>query len=215
MAHLSGDESLKEAFKNGEDIHARTASNIYGVSLEDILPEMRRTAKVVNFGVMYGAGPFRMSQELGIPMEEAQKVIDTYFNQYPCIKDFIDETLHQAREKKFVQTMLGRRRYCYDIDSSNQRIRSAVERAAINMPIQGTAAEMIKLAMIKIHDRMIRENYKAKMILQIHDELLFEIPEDELEDVKDIVIYEMENAMKLDIPIVVDCGIGNSWYEAH
>lgn len=215
MAHLSGDESLREAFQKGEDIHSRTASNIYGVSLEDVLPEMRRTAKVVNFGVMYGAGPFRMSQELGIPMGEAQKVIDTYFNQYPCIKDFIDQTLHQAREKKFVQTMLGRRRYCYDINSSNQRIRSAVERAAINMPIQGTAAEMIKLAMIKIHDRMRNKNYKAKMILQIHDELLFEIPEDEFEDLKDIVIYEMENAMELDIPIVVDCGIGNSWYEAH
>ena len=215
MAHLSGDESLREAFQKGEDIHSRTASNIYGVSLEDVLPEMRRTAKVVNFGVMYGAGPFRMSQELGIPMGEARKVIDTYFNQYPCIKDFIDQTLHQAREKKFVQTMLGRHRYCYDINSSNQRIRSAVERAAINMPIQGTAAEMIKLAMIKIHDRMRNKNYKAKMILQIHDELLFEIPEDELEDLKDIVIYEMENAMELDIPIVVDCGIGNSWYEAH
>ena len=212
MAHLSGDETLKKAFLEGEDIHAHTASNIYGVPVESVLPEMRRTAKVVNFGVMYGAGPFRMSQELGIPQSESKIVIKTYFDRYPGIRSYIDSTLKIARNKNYVETILGRRRYCYDINNTNQRIRTAVERAVINMPIQGTAAEMIKLAMIKIHEKL--KNLKTIMILQIHDELLFEVPEDELDEVKQMVIEEMESAMSLDIPIVVDNGVGESWYEA-
>ncbi len=213
MAHISGDETLKRAFLEGEDIHAHTASNIYGVPVENVLPEMRRTAKVVNFGVMYGAGPFRMSQELGIPQRESKIVIKTYFDRYPGIRSYIDSTLKKARNENYVETMLGRRRYCYDINNTNQRIRTAVERAVINMPIQGTAAEMIKLAMIKIHEKLI--NLKTKMILQIHDELLFEVPDDELGEVKQMVIEEMESAMTLDIPIVVDSGVGESWFEAH
>ncbi|MEE9166418.1 MAG: DNA polymerase, partial [Candidatus Neomarinimicrobiota bacterium] len=203
------------AFEKGEDIHIRTASNIYGVPMDDVLPEMRRIAKVVNFGVMYGAGAFRMSQELGIPLREGQKIIDAYFERYSGVKDFVEKTLEKAREKKFVQTMLGRKRYCFDIDHSNQRVRLAVERAAVNMPIQGTAAEMIKLAMINIHDRLRNEKLKTKMILQIHDELLFEVPDEEMNEIPDLVTHEMENAVSLDVPIVVDWGVGESWYEAH
>lgn len=215
MAHLSGDDTLKQAFLAGEDIHSHTASLIYGVPRESVLPEMRRTAKLVNFGVMYGAGPFRISQELGIPINEAKQIIKAYFERYSGINNFINNTLEQARNNKYVSTMLGRRRYCYDIDNANQRVRTAVERAAINMPIQGTAAEMIKLAMITIHKTLNEENFKTKMILQIHDELLFEVPEDELDEVQEMVVETMEKALPLDIPIIVDSGVGDSWFEAH
>jgi len=215
MAHLSGDEMLRAAFEDGEDIHAHTAANIYGVPVDGVLPEMRRTAKIVNFGVMYGAGPFRLSQELGIPMNESKKIIDSYFERYAGIKQFIDEILVFARKEKYVKTMLGRRRYCHDIVDSNQRVRSAAERATVNMPIQGTAAEMIKLAMINIDGKLREQNFKTKMILQIHDELLFEVPDEEIDDVKDLVLSEMENALPLDVPVVVEWGLGESWYHAH
>jgi len=215
MAHLSGDAMLKKAFEKGEDIHARTASSIYGVSLEDVLPEMRRMAKVVNFGVMYGAGPYRLSQEFGMPVKEADKIIGAYFNRYSGIKSFVDETLEKARDNKFVTTMLGRKRFCHDIEHSNQRIRMAAERATINHPIQGTAAEMIKLAMIAIDRKLKTERFKTKLILQIHDELLFEVPDEELDDLKGMVVEEMESALPLNVPVVVDCGEGESWYEAH
>ncbi|MFQ6608120.1 MAG: DNA polymerase I [Fidelibacterota bacterium] len=215
MAHLSGDKVLKEAFERGEDIHARTASDIYGVPLDDVLPEMRRMAKVVNFGVMYGAGPYRLSQEFGMSLSEADQIIGTYFNRYSGIKSFIDKTLTIARDKKFVTTMLGRKRFCYDIDHSNSRVRMAAERATINHPIQGTAAEMIKLAMITIDKKIKSMKLRSKMILQIHDELLFEVPQEELDDLKSLVVEEMESALPLNVPVVVDCGAGESWYEAH
>ncbi|MEE2877088.1 MAG: DNA polymerase I [Candidatus Neomarinimicrobiota bacterium] len=215
VAHLSGDEGLHAAFAGEEDIHAYTASNIYDVPLELVLPEMRRTAKIVNFGVMYGAGPFRLSQELGIPMAESKKIIDAYFERYTGIREFIDETLAFARKEKYVQTVLGRRRYCHDINDSNQRVRSAAERATINMPIQGTAAEMIKLAMISIHEKLSAKRLESKMILQIHDELLFEVPNGELDDVRELVVSEMETALPLDVAVVVDCGVGESWFHAH
>ena len=215
MAHLSQDPGLMKAFQNEEDVHARTASLVFGVPLEDVLPEMRRTAKIVNFGIMYGAGPFRMSQELGIPRGEGMAIIEAYFNQYAGIKDYIDRTLEQARKQKWVTTMLGRRRPVWEINSQNQIRRQAAERMAINMPIQGTAAEMIKLAMISIHKKMRKESLKAMMILQVHDELIFEVPKEEIEQVKSVVIREMESALPLSVPIVVDWGVGDSWYEAH
>lgn len=215
MAHLSQDPGLIKAFEEGEDVHSRTASLVFGVPFEDVLPEMRRTAKIVNFGIMYGAGPFRMSQELGIPRNEAQLIIDTYFQQYAGIKNYIDKTLEQIRNDKYVETMLGRKRFVHNADSDNRNLREAAERMAINMPIQGTAAEMIKLAMIAIHNEINEKQLKSKMILQIHDELIFEIPEDEIEIMKKIIIMNMEEALPLSVPIVVDCGIGNSWFEAH
>ena len=215
MAHLSADPGLIEAFTNNEDIHLRTASLVYGVPQEDVLPEMRRTAKIVNFGIMYGAGPFRMSQELGLPHTEAQYLIDSYFKQYAGIRDYIDRTLEQARTEKYVETILGRRRPVWDCDSDIRMRREAAERMAINMPIQGTAAEMIKLAMIKIDSEIIRRNLAAKMILQVHDELLFEALEGELDELTTLVVYEMENALPLNVPIVVDLGVGDNWFEAH
>ncbi|MFH1853427.1 MAG: DNA polymerase I, partial [Candidatus Neomarinimicrobiota bacterium] len=214
MAHLSGDPGLIEAFNRGEDIHTRTASLVFGVAPEDVLPEMRRTAKIVNFGIMYGAGPFRMSQELGLPREEARHLIDTYFRQYAGIRDYIERTLEQARTDRYVETVLGRRRPVWDAVSSNRNQREAAERMAINMPIQGTAAEMIKLAMIRIDGEILRRGLEAQMILQVHDELLFEVPENELDELRSLVLAEMENALPLNVPVVVDCGVGNTWFDA-
>ena len=180
-----------------------------------VTPDMRRTAKVVNFGIMYGAGPFRMSQELDISIEKGRELINRYFNTYPGIRKFVDDLLAQARSDGYVSTFLGRRRQVPHIGSANQRLRTAEERMAVNMPIQGTAAELIKKAMIRIHDRLREEEFQAKMILQIHDELLFEVPEDEVERLSQLVTVEMEGAMKLDVPLKVDWGFGDTWYEAH
>jgi len=215
MAHLSKDPELFRAFNDGVDIHTRTAALVYGIPEEHVMPEMRRVAKVVNFGIMYGAGPFRMSEELKISLNEARKIIDNYFSTYPGINNYIINTLNDARENNYVKTLSGRLRYVHDINSSNRNIREATERAAINMPIQGTAADMIKIAMIRIHNRLIQENLQSMMILQIHDELLFEVADKESEVLKSIVISEMERALPLDIPVKVDVGVGNSWYEAH
>ena len=215
MAHFSRDKGLIAAFQNGEDIHSRTASHVFNVPIDLVLPEMRRTAKVVNFGIMYGAGPFRMSQELGIPRKEAVAIIESYFEQYPGIQNYIDTTLEKARNNKYVETILGRRRPVWDADSDNGLRRQAAERMAINMPIQGSAAEMIKLAMIAIQKEMIQRGMKTKLILQIHDELLFEFPNDEEEILVKLVVNKMENAMELSVPIIVDHGIGETWYDAH
>jgi len=215
MAHFSQDNGLIEAFNNNEDIHTRTASTVFNVPIESVLPEMRRTAKIVNFGIMYGAGPFRMSQELGINRKEAVNIIDTYFYQYPGIQNYISSTLDKARRDRYVETIQGRRRPVLDADSENILRRKAAERMAINMPIQGSAAEMIKLAMIAIKSELLIQNLKSKLILQIHDELLFEYPVEEEEDLLKLVVDKMENALTLSVPIVVDYGNGDSWYKAH
>ena len=215
MAHLSQDPALIEAFNKNEDIHSRTASDVFGVGIKDLLPEMRRTAKIVNFGIMYGAGSFRLSQELGIPRSEAQVIIDTYFERYAGIREYMDRTIKQAEDQKYVETVLGRRRNIWNIDSKNHIQREAAKRMAINMPIQGTAAEMIKLAMLDIHRTLINDGYNARMILQIHDELLFETPAQEIDTLKEMVSDKMVNAMPLTIPLVVDCGKGINWFEAH
>ena len=215
MAHLSKDPELIKAFNEGVDVHKRTAALIYGIDEGDVLPEMRRVAKVVNFGIMYGAGPYRMSGELKIPMSDARSLIEQYFKTYPGINNYIITTLEDARKNNYVKTLSGRLRYVHDINSGNRNIREAAARAAINMPIQGTAADMIKIAMAGIHRKFINNKMNAMMILQIHDELIFEVPDNEIEELKSIVISEMENALPLDIPIKVDVGVGNSWYEAH
>ena len=215
MAHLSEDIELCKAFNNNIDIHSRTASLIYNVSLDDIIPEMRRTAKVVNFGIMYGAGAFRISQELGISRVASQEIIDEYFKQYSGIKTYIDRILEKARKNNYVETISGRRRPIWDANSENSLRRKAAERIAINMPIQGSAAELIKIAMIDIYKKLLKEDLKSKMILQIHDELLFEFPEDEEDILISIVVNSMEQAMRLRVPIIVDYGVGNNWYEAH
>ena len=215
MAHLSKDPALIKSFNNNEDIHTRTASDIFKVEIKDVLPEMRRTAKVVNFGIMYGAGAFRLSQELGIPRTEAQLIIDAYFDRYVGIQNYMDKTIQDAEKKKFVETVLGRRRNIWNIDSENHIQREAAKRMAINMPIQGTAAEMIKLAMLDINRTLQNENYQSQMILQIHDELLFESPKEEIDKLEDMVKDKMVNAMPLTVPLLVDCGKGISWFEAH
>ena len=216
MAHLSGDESLISALNNGEDIHTFTAKNIFNVDSDDmVLPEMRRIAKIVNFGIMYGAGPFRLSQELDIPFGEAKQIKDSYFQKYQGIEKYIENSKLQIKETKSVETLLGRKRAVWDSDSQNKIRRDAAERMAINMPIQGTAAEMIKLAMIKIHRQMNKEDLKSKLIMQIHDELLLEVHQDEIDYITKMVIENMRDAMKLDVPIEIDFGVGPSWYEAH
>ena len=215
MAHYSQDKGLIKAFEQNEDVHSRTASTIFEVPLGMITNEMRRTAKVVNFGIMYGAGSFRMSQELGIPIKEATRIIDMYYNQFSGIKNYIEITLEKARKYNFVETICGRKRYVWDINSSNAIRRKAAERMAINMPIQGSAAEMIKLAMIDIMSELSKEGFDSKLILQIHDELIFEYPEHEEKNLSEMVVQKMENALKISVPIIVDYGNGESWFEAH
>jgi len=215
MAHLSQDEALVDAFNKGVDIHATTAASVFNVSIDEVEPSMRRTAKIVNFGLLYGAGPFRMSQELGIPQKEAKSLIEAYFATYAGIKNYVDSMMDFAKENRFVTTLLGRKRPVWDIDSSNHLHREAAKRMAINMPIQGTSAEMIKLAMTSIYESIIEKKMESNMLLQIHDELVFESPKDELNELKDIVLDKMINAMSLSVPIEVDSGHGQSWYEAH
>ena len=215
MAHYSKDQSMIDAFVNNKDIHSQTASSVFNVPVDSVLPEMRRTAKIVNFGIMYGAGPFRLSQELSIPRKEASLIISKYFEQFPGIKNYINDTIDSAKKNKYVETIFGRKRSIWDIDSENGIRKKAAERMAINMPIQGSAAEMIKVAMIAIQKGIKKSAMKSKMILQIHDELLFESPQEEENQLVSLVVDKMENAMKLSVPIVVDYGFGTSWLEAH
>ena len=215
MAHYSKEPELIQAFKDDTDIHSRTAALVNEIHVSDVTPEQRRSAKVVNFGIMYGAGPYRMSQELGITMEESRKLIDHYFNTYPGIRRYMDDTIKNARKNGYVETLYKRRRRTGNLSASNKNLVQAEERAAINMPIQGTAADLIKIAMINIHKRINNTNFKSKMILQVHDELLFECPETEVHELGKIVQHEMETAISVSVPLKVDWKFGKSWYEAH
>jgi DNA polymerase-1 len=215
MAHLSKDKSMIADFLSGNDIHAATASKIFGVEISDVTREMRSRAKTANFGIIYGISSFGLSERLTIGRKEAKELIDGYFNSYPGVKIYMDESIRKAREMGYVTTMFGRKRYLADIHSRNQVVRGNAERNAINAPIQGSAADIIKIAMIRIYDRMKSEKFLSKMILQVHDELIFEVLTSELEKLKDLVVFEMSNAVKLDIPLKVDWGTGNNWFEAH
>ena len=215
MAHLSGDRNMISDFLSGNDIHAATASKIFGVDMKDVTREMRGRAKTANFGIIYGISSFGLSERLTIGRKEAKDLIDGYFNSYPGVKKYMDESIRKAREQGYVTTMFGRRRYLRDIQSRNQVVRGNAERNAINAPIQGTAADIIKIAMVRIHEKLKKEGFGSKMILQVHDELIFEVVPGELERVKEMVVYEMSNAVKLDIPLKVDCGTGKNWLEAH
>ena len=179
--------------------------------LKDVTREMRSRAKTANFGIIYGISSFGLSERLTIGRKEAKELIDGYFNSYPGVKAYMDESIRKAREKGYVTTMFGRRRYLRDIHSRNQVVRGNAERNAINAPLQGSAADIIKIAMVRIHEKLEQEKYKSKMILQVHDELIFEVPEAELERLKNMVIYEMSNAAKLDMPLKVDWGTGKNW----
>ena len=215
MAHLSGDRNMIGDFLSGNDIHAATASKIFGVDIKDVTREMRSRAKTANFGIIYGISSFGLSERLTIGRKEAKELIDGYFNSYPGVKKYMDESIRKAREKGYVTTMFGRRRYLRDIQSRNQVVRGNAERNAINAPIQGTAADIIKVAMVRIHERLKTEGFASKMILQVHDELIFEVLPGELERLTEMVVREMSEAVKLDIPLKVDCGTGKNWLEAH
>ncbi|MDR2147380.1 MAG: DNA polymerase I [Tannerella sp.] len=215
MAHLSNDEAMIEAFRQGADIHAATAAKIFGVSGEDVTSEMRRKAKTANFGIIYGISVFGLAERLNIPRAEARELIEGYFKTYPAIHAYMDESIAKARENGYVETIFKRRSYLPDIQSGNAVVRGYAERFAINAPIQGSAAEIIKIAMVRIFQRFEKEDIKSKMILQVHDELNFNVHADEIDRVRKIVVDEMENAVQLKVPLIADCGAGNNWLEAH
>ena len=215
IAALSEEDTMIEAFKNGMDIHASTASKVFGVPLEEVTREQRSNAKTVNFGIIYGVSAFGLSNQTDLSRAEAKELIDTYYKTYPKLRNYISEQVDFARENGYVQTVLGRRRYLKDINAGNQVVRGAAERNAVNAPIQGSAADIIKIAMINIHKKLEEGKYKTKMLLQVHDELVFDCHKDELEEMKQLIQSEMENAYKLSVPLDVEVGIGQNWLEAH
>ncbi len=215
MAHLSGDPALQEAFRRGEDIHASTAAAIFDIPISEVTPEHRRKAKEVNFGIIYGISRYGLAARLGISPDDAEHIIQSYFVRFPRVNDYIVRTIAFAHQHKYVTTILNRRRYIPEIDSKNANIRLNAERIAINTTIQGSAADLIKLAMIRIQKRLEEEKLQTRMILQVHDELVFEVKANEVEDIRALVKHEMENAIKMDVPLKVDIGIGKNWLEAH
>ncbi len=215
IAEMSGDQEMKASFLRGEDIHKSTAAKVFNVSLEEVSRDQRSYAKTVNFGIIYGVSAFGLSQQTDLTRTEAKELIETYYQTYPTLKAYIAKQIDFARDNGFVETVLGRRRYLKNINSRNAIVRSADERNAVNAPIQGSAADIIKIAMINIHELFESENYRSKMLLQVHDELVFDIHKEELDMLKPIIKSEMENAYKLSIPLIVDLGEGKNWLEAH
>jgi DNA polymerase-1 len=215
LAHVSGDEALSEAFRQGEDIHARTAARVFGVPMASVTSEMRRRAKAVNFGIVYGQGPFNLSRQLRIPRVEAKSIIDNYLSQHPRVGEWVEAIHQQARRDRCVTTLFGRRRFLPDIDSPNHNARANAERMAQNTPIQGTAADLIKKAMIDLHRALREKKLEARMVLQVHDELVLEVPEGELDLLQELVREKMEGAARLRVPLTVDVATGLNWAEAH
>ncbi|HCY96804.1 DNA polymerase I [uncultured Polaribacter sp.] len=215
IAALSAEENMMEAFKNGEDIHASTAAKVFNVPLDEVTRAQRSNAKTVNFGIVYGVSAFGLSNQTDLSRSEAKELIDTYYVTYPKLKAYMSAQVDFAREHGYVETVLNRRRYLKDINSRNAMVRSGAERNAVNAPIQGSAADIIKLAMINIHNRFEKENFKSKMLLQVHDELVFDAHKEELEVIRPIIKYEMENAFKMSVPLDVEVGTGENWLEAH
>ena len=215
LAHMSGDPVLIDAFRSGQDIHARTAMEVFGVEGSVVDSDMRRMAKTVNFGILYGLSAFGLAQRLHISNEAARTYIDGYFARYPRVKECLDGILVSARQQGYVTTLLQRRRYLPDITNANRTIREAAERTAINMPFQGSAADLIKLAMVHLHHQIMTEHLPCHMLLQIHDELLFEVPENAVEEMLPRITETMENVWHLDVPLTVEVGQGHTWAEAH
>ena len=206
---------MLEAFAQNLDIHRATAARVYGVPLEAVTGDQRRNAKAVNFGIIYGQTAFGLAQNLGISRKEASDIIEQYFLQYPGIKRYMNDTIHFAKENGYVETLLKRRRYLRDINSANQTVRGFAERNAINAPIQGSAADMIKVAMIGIHQEMQARGLKGKMTMQVHDELVFDVPRGEVPVFRELIERQMKDALKISVPIVVEIGEGPNWLEAH
>ena len=213
LAHLSQDEGLLKAFRQDEDIHAATAAQLFGVAASEVNSDMRRLAKTVNFGVIYGMSDYGLEQATELSREEASRFIAAYFEKYPGVREYLDNTKEQARNSGYVETLLGRRRFIPEIDSRNRQVREAAERMAINMPVQGTSADIIKVAMIEMDREMQQRRLKSRMLLQVHDDLLFEVPEDELEEMNQLVPRVMSTALELDVPLKVDMERGGNWGE--
>ena len=215
MAHLAQDENMIEAFKSGKDIHQATAARIFNLPLDEVDADMRRKAKTANFGIIYGISTFGLAERMNVSRTEAKNIIEEYFQKYAAIKQYMDKAIADAKENLFVETVFHRKRYLPDVVSHNAVVRSYAERNAINAPIQGTAADIIKIAMVNIFKAFEKENLKAKMIIQVHDELNFVVPVNEIDRVKAVVREEMENAAHFSVPLKADIGIGKNWLEAH
>ncbi len=215
MAHFSQDEHLLAAFRNGQDIHAATAAKIFGLPIEQVSKDQRRKAKTANFGIIYGISAFGLSQQLDCSRTEAKQLIDDYFAAFPRVIEYIESQKELARQKGYAETLFGRKRYLPDIHSQNATVRSFAERNAVNAPIQGTAADIIKMAMVSIHRRLKEEKLQAQMTMQVHDELNFNVPVQEVDRVREIVVSEMQNAVQLSVPLIAECGVGHNWLEAH
>ena len=215
IAELSGDEEMKASFLRGEDIHRSTAAKVFKVPLEEVTREQRSYAKTVNFGIIYGVSSFGLSQQTDLSRTEASELIKTYYETYPTLRDYISKQVDFARENGYVETILGRRRYLKNINSRNAVVRSADERNAVNAPVQGSAADIIKIAMIRLHEALKTGGFKSKMLLQVHDELVFDIHKNEMKTLRPLIKKEMENAYEMSIPLIVDLGQGDNWLEAH
>jgi DNA polymerase-1 len=215
IAALSEDENMINAFKSGQDIHATTAAKVFNVPLDEVTRDQRSSAKAVNFGIIYGQSAFGLAQNLNISRTEAKQIIDSYFAQYPTIKGYMDGAVAKARENGYVETIMQRRRYLADINSANAIVRGFAERNAVNAPIQGSAADVIKLAMIRVHKAMNAIPMKSKMLLQVHDELVFDVHESEIDAMKELVKREMEAAVQLVVPMEVEIEVGENWLDAH
>ena len=215
IAELSGEDNMIKAFQNGEDIHASTASKLFKIPLDQVDKTQRSQAKTVNFGIIYGQGAFALAEQTGLSRTEAKQMIDSYYENYPKLKIFMTEQVEKARKNGFVETILGRKRHLKDINSNNFVVRGHAERNAVNAPIQGSAADIIKVAMIDIDKALSEGGFKTKMLLQVHDELLFEVPEEEIEPIKALIKEKMESAVKTKVPLIVEVGVGNNWLEAH
>jgi DNA polymerase-1 len=215
MAHLSEDTNMVEAFRSGQDIHAATAAKIYNIPLEEVTKEMRRKAKTANFGIIYGISTFGLSEQLKVSRLEAKELIDGYFATFPVVKVYMDKSIEVARTNGYVETIYHRKRFLPDITSHNSIVRGYAERNAINAPIQGSAADIIKVAMDRIYRKMKEEKLRSRMIMQVHDELNFNVLADELDKVRKIVVDEMEKAVTLKVPLIAECGVGENWLEAH
>ena len=214
LAHISGDKAMRDAFLSGEDFHTVTAAHVFGVPLEQVTSQMRRAAKAVNFGIVYGISAFSLSQDLGVTVADAKAYMDAYFERFPGVKQYMDGVIERARAEGYVETLFRRRRALPEIKASNFNTRSFGERVALNMPIQGTAADIIKLAMVKVFARLQRENLQAKLIMQVHDELIVECPEEEAAAVRALLTEEMEGVYELAVPLTAEAHSGKNWLEA-
>jgi DNA polymerase-1 len=215
MAHFSQDEHLLQAFRDGQDVHAATAAKIFRIPIEQVSKDQRRQAKTANFGIIYGISAFGLAQQLNCSRTQAKQLIDDYFAAFPKVIQYIESQKELCRQRGYAETLFGRKRYLPDIYSQNATVRSFAERNAVNAPIQGTAADIIKMAMVSIHRRLKEEHLQAQMIMQVHDELNFNVPMNEVDRVREIVVTEMENAVHLSVPLIADCGVGKNWLEAH